>query len=151
VTERLRALLDSNVVIAALAEDHEHHASSLALFESAEAPKFAIAAHSYAECFATLTRTSGPFAWSAGEAWAALASVATVSDLVGLSPAQTFDTVRSFAEQGLVGPLLYDRLIGETAVLNGIETIITWNVRHMQQLFSQVATLTPEQLLRDPG
>jgi predicted nucleic acid-binding protein len=109
------ALLDSNVLIAALAESHEHHVASLALLLVERRAEFAVAAHSYAEVYSTLTRQSdhAPFRYSPEKAWAALESVRAVTALVGLTAAQSFDATRDFARIGGVGARLYDKLIGE--------------------------------------
>lgn len=138
------ALLDSNVIIAMLAEAHEHHAASLALLVE-DRGRFAVAAHSYAEAYGTLTRRGdrAPFRFSPAEAWAALESVRAVTMLIGLTPAQSFDTVRRFAAEGGIGARLYDRLIGEVAVVHGIGTIVTWNLGHMRGLFPEVAVVAP--------
>lgn len=142
---RPRALLDSNVIIASVAEAHEHHEPSIALFVDRAAQNFAVAAHSYSEAYSILTRRSqsSPFRWSASDAMAALESVAAKCVLVGLTHAQTFDAIRSFAAQGGVGPRLYDKLIGEAAVLNGLDCIVTWNSLHMSTLF-------PDMTVQDP-
>jgi predicted nucleic acid-binding protein len=139
------ALLDTNVIIGALAEAHEHHAPSLALFTGEGAPRLAVAAHSYAEAYATLTRRGerAPFRFTAEEAWAALESVAAVTALVGLTPAQGFAAVRAFAQAGGIGARLYDRLIGEAAVAHDLPAIITWNVGHMRSLFPSLEIVTP--------
>jgi predicted nucleic acid-binding protein len=50
------ALLDSNVLIAAIMAGHEHHAASLKLFMLERRANFAVAGHSYAEVYNTLTR-----------------------------------------------------------------------------------------------
>lgn len=144
------ALLDSNVVIAMIAEDHEHHAASAALAPDNESKRFAVATHSYAEAFATLTRqsASAAFRWSAEDAWGTLESVAAVTTLVGLTPAQTFDTIRSYAEDGNIGPRLYDRLIGQVAVQYAIPQLITWNVGHMRNLFPVLEILDPAAVVR---
>ena len=141
-----RALIDSNVVIAAVVEAHEHHAPSSALF--AAHANLAVAAHSYAEAYCTLTRKGerAPFAFSAGDAWAALESVRAVTGLVGLTPAQAFDAVRDYARAGGVGARLYDKLIGEVAAINGIARIVTWNAKHMQGLFPALEVVTPAAL-----
>jgi predicted nucleic acid-binding protein len=143
------ALLDSNVAIAILAEAHEHHAASLALFTEHDAEAFAISAHSYAETYATLTRRGdrAPFRFSADEAWAALESIRAVTRLVGLTASQTFDVVRAFAGADRLGPLLYDALIGQAAIAHDIPCIVTWNTRHMRTLFPNVAVLTPHGFL----
>lgn len=148
-------LLDSNVLIALLAEAHEHHGASIALFPDEGGLRFAVAAHSYAEAYSTLTRRGGPapFGFASTEAWAALESVRAVTDLVGLTAAQTFDLVRRYAGDGGVGPHLYDRLIGEAAAMHGIARIVTWNVFHMRGLFPSLEVATPADLraARDAG
>jgi predicted nucleic acid-binding protein len=147
------ALLDSNVVIAMLAEAHEHHRPSLALFDEPSHPSFAIAAHSYAEIYSTLTRRGerAPFHFTAEEAWAALESVRAVTALIGLTAAQTFDTVRKFAQTGGIGARLYDRLIGEVALIQGISMIVTWNIGHMSSLFPGLRVVTPHHLVVPDG
>lgn len=142
------ALLDSNVLVAMVAEAHEHHESSYVLASSARTGRFAVAAHSYAEAYSTLTRRtlSAPFRWAPAEAWAALESVAAITSLVGLTPGQTFETVRSYAEADGVGARLYDRLIGQVAVQYGISKIVTWNIGHMRDLFSKLEVVTPAEI-----
>ena len=146
------ALLDSNVVVAMLAQAHEHHEPSVALVLDDARPRLAVCAHSYAEVYVTLTRRGGhaPFRFTPQEAWAALESVRAVTDLVGLTPAQTFDVVRSYAQAGGVGARLYDRLIGEAAVAHGLPTIVTWNVGHMRGLFPSLTVATPLEFVGAP-
>ncbi|MFN3944704.1 MAG: PIN domain-containing protein [Allosphingosinicella sp.] len=143
------ALIDTNVVIAAVAEAHAHHEPSLALFEAGPPGRFAVAAHSYAEAYAVLTSPAerAPFRWTPDTAWAALASVAAATRLVGLSHSQLFDTVRSFAAERGVGARLYDRAIGEAAVQHDIPSIISWNVKHMRPLFPDLQVLSPADFL----
>jgi predicted nucleic acid-binding protein len=143
------ALLDSNVIIACVAEAHEHHAASLALLTECDPTIFAIAAHSFAEAYATLTRAGeyAPFGFTAGEARAALESLRAVTGLVGLTPSQTFDTVRRYAAGGGIGSRLYDALIGQAAVVHGIPAIVTWNTRHMARLFRGLTVATPARYL----
>lgn len=139
------ALLDSNVVIASVAEAHEHHEASITLFVDRPARSLAVAAHSYSEAYSILTRRtqSSPFRWPASDAIAALESVAAKCVLVGLTHAQTFDAIKTFAAEGGVGPRLYDKLIGEAATLNGFECIVTWNRSHMSSLFPGIRVLDP--------
>lgn len=140
--------IDTNVIVAALAEAHDHHAPSLALF-SAPGCTLAVAAHCYAEAFATLTRRGdhAPFHWPADEAWAALESVAAASRLIGLSPAQGFDAVREFAAAGHIGARLYDHLIACAAVVAGAEMLVTWNIGHFRSLNPGIALHTPQTAL----
>jgi len=150
---KAEALLDSNVIIAMLAESHEHHKPSLELVAGEHRRGFAVAAHSYAEAYSTLTRRGerAPFRFTAEEAWAALESVRAVTDLVGLTPAQSFDSVRGFAQGGGIGPRLYDLLIGEAAVVHDIPVIVTWNVGHMRSLFPELEVATPKEFVSGVG
>ena len=144
------ALLDSNVLVALVAEAHERHPASAALFADQPRQGFAVAAHSYAEVYHTLTRR-GPraaFAWAPRDAWATLESVRALTTLLGLSPAQMIGTVRNYAASGGIGARLYDRLIGEVAVRNRIPRIVTWNLGHMRDLFPELEVLDPEAALR---
>jgi predicted nucleic acid-binding protein len=137
-------LLDSTVVIACLAEAHEHHAPSLTLLAEGNPRR-------YAEAYATLTRTGppAPFRFTAAEAWAALQSLRAVTALVGLTPAQGFDVVRAYAATDGIGARLYDVLIGQVAVVHGIPLLITWNTRHMAGLFPALTVASPAELLAD--
>jgi predicted nucleic acid-binding protein len=128
-----------------LTEAHEHHASSLRLLVDHQDAHFAIAAHSYAKAYSTLTRRGerAPFRFTPAEAWAALESARAVTSLVGPTAPQTFDAIRAYAQASGVGARLYDRLIGEAAVANGVMAIVTWNVGHMRSLFPALSVTTP--------
>jgi hypothetical protein len=72
-----------------VAEAHEHHTASLAVLTGLAGARFAVSAHSYAEAYSTLTRRddrASPFAFTAGAAWASLASLRAVTGLIGLTP-----------------------------------------------------------------
>lgn len=146
-----RALLDSNVIIASVAEAHEHHESSIKLFGLTPIQTFAVASHSYSEAYSILTRKaqSSPFKWSSVDALAALESVAARCVLVGLTHAQTFDAIREFAGDGGMGPRLYDKLIGQTAVVNGLSAIVTWNVGYMSSLFPSIDVFDPASFVKE--
>ncbi len=143
------ALIDSNVLIAMLAEAHEHHGPSLGLLIDGHDAQFAVAAHSYAEAYNTLTRRGerAPFQFTPEEAWAALESVRAATSLIGLTAPQTFDAIRNYAQAGGIGARLYDRLIGETAVTHAIPQIVTWNVGHMRSLFPKLTITTPKDFI----
>ncbi len=142
---KLLALIDSNVVVAAVAPTHEHHLPSLAVINSVETGALAVAERSFAEAYAVLTRRGDrpPFGFSSSDAWTALESVRAVTVLVGLTANQTIDAVRDYARTGGIGLRLYDKLIGEAAVIHAIPTILTWNVGHMGSLFPGLRVTTP--------
>lgn len=134
-------LLDSNVLIAALNPEHVHHAESEAL--ARRDGRYAIAAHSLAETYCSLTRF--PYHRPPEEAWAAVAALRARTELRSLTADQQYDAIRQFAGRGLAGPLLCDALIGEVARVHRIRAIITWNTRHMAGLFPDLRVLTPAQ------
>ena len=86
-----------------------------------------MSAHSHAEAYSTLTRRGerALFGFSAGEAWAALASLRAITSLVGLTAAQTFETAGLYADSGGIGPRFYDALIEGAAVMHRILGIVT--------------------------
>ena len=139
------ALVDTNVIVAALVGNHPHHAPS-ALLLNDESRTFAVAAHSVAEAYNTLTRRGGgaPYRWSPADAWASLEQVAAATTLVGLTSKQTLDAVRRYAESGGVGPRLYDHLIGEVAVRAGLRRIVTWNATDLRGLLPELEVVAPE-------
>ncbi len=139
------ALIDSNVLIATVAQSHEHHVASLALLNGLAPLTLAVAAHSYAEAYNTLTRLGplAPVQAQPGVAWSALQSLRAATVLIGLTPAQTFDAIGRYAAAGGVGPRLYDRLIGEVAVAHGLTIIVTWNTSHMSGLFPGLRVVDP--------
>lgn len=141
------ALLDSNVLVAILAEEHKHHEASFALMEHAAASRFCVAAHSYAEAFTTLTRCGdhAPFRRAPDEAWTALERMTAITKLVGLTPAQTFDAVRGYAASGGIGARTHDWLIGRAALIAGAGAIVTWNAGHMRPLFPDMVVQTPDE------
>lgn len=140
-------LVDSNVVIAAIASAHPHHVPSALLLQ--QPAGLAMAGHSYAEVFVQLTRQgpSAPVRMTADEAWAAIQALTMGVATVGLTPSQTLESVREYASMGGIGARLYDWLIGRTAVEAGIKVIVTWNVRHMHGLFPDLDVMTPDQAL----
>lgn len=144
-----RALIDSNVIIAALDADHGHHSASATLLAEAPSRLLAVAAHSYAEAFSTLTRrnNASPFQWPAARARMGLETVAGFTTLIGLTPAQTLDAIMTYADGGGVGPRLFDHLIGQTAAQAGIKTIVTWDTGHMRSLFPNLDVVDPIQAI----
>lgn len=140
------ALLDTNVVVAALVDSHPHHAPSFSLLDD-ETRLFVVAAHSLAECFNTLTRRGGGMAyrWSPTDAWIGLRQVSAATRIVTLTSSQTLRAIRKYAEAGGVGPRLYDALIAEAAARAGLPRLITWNVAHMQSVAPHLDVVTPVQ------
>lgn len=146
-------LIDSNVIVAELIRDHEHHIEAALFFSAAPLPPILVAAHSYAEAFVTMTRRGGgmPYAYDPARVIAGLAEIRSITKLVAMTAEQTIDAVERFADIG-IGARLYDYLIGRTGLLHGAAAIVTFNTGHMRALFPQVAVHTPgEWLVLNPA
>ncbi len=68
-----------------------------------------------------------------------------MTTLISLTGSQSFDVIRRYAQGGGIGARLYDRIIGETAVVNELSAIVTWNIGHMRSLFPSLRVMTPKE------
>ena len=140
-------LVDSNVVVAAYYRDHIHHAFSDRLL-SEKSPDCLIASHSLSEAYNHLTRgPSGMPPLAPLQAAKLITAFASTIKCRAITAAEVLAMIESFATLGGRGARLYDYLIGAVAVLEGADTIATWNVRHFAPLFPALRIATPEQLL----
>jgi predicted nucleic acid-binding protein len=139
-------LLDTNVLVAAVVPQHDHHEPSAAILLRTR--EMAVAAHSLAEFVNTMTRNRH-YAWSGDAVDFQIAQFEKRIEVLALRSGQYASALREFALAGHRGPIVYDYLIGSHAMLNGIDRIISWNIRHMQPLFPTLTVLTPEQHLEN--
>jgi len=131
------------VFVAAIAETHDRHVPSFAFIET-NVGWIALSAHSLSEAYNTLTRAPRRgFGLEPNLVSHALHTMRDRHRLIGLTPAQTFDAIGLFDGMGGIGPRLYDCLIGRAAVVQGLRTIVTWNVRDMHCLFPGLRVATP--------
>jgi predicted nucleic acid-binding protein len=143
----LKVLIDSNVLVAALDQDHVHFAPSALLIERVR-HSAVIATHSLAEAYNHLTRERpiGPVA-SPALVTTAVRTLAAASICRALNHDETVTAIDSFAKQGGRGARLYDYLIGQVAILEQVDALATWNVRHFTALFPTLRVLTPADYL----
>jgi hypothetical protein len=71
----------------------------------------------------------------------------SIMRVLTLAPQTLVEITRNFALQDGKGPLIYDWLIGQHAVKHDIDTIVTWNIRHMRPLFPHLRVITPAEFL----
>jgi predicted nucleic acid-binding protein len=133
-------LLDTNVLVAAAVPSHVHHELSNAVVIGTDRPS--VAAHSLAEFVSTVTR-AGLFEWTAVAAARQVRLFGGAMNIRALDADQMLGAIERFAGDNRRGPLIYDFLIGQHAVVHNIPTIVTWNVRHMVPLFPQLRVITP--------
>ena len=139
-------LVDSNVLIATSAVTHIHHIPSRAFLFSYAPVDLAVTAASLCEVYNNLTRPPPRFNFPPIVAQAQVDDIAQRLRVVALEPTAVIATIRRFALLGGTGPRLYDYLIGATGEAFGADTIVTWNVRHFDRLFSHLRIITPAEL-----
>lgn len=146
-----RGLIDSNVFVAASDIDHQHHPQSFELLDSAQTRDFATSIHCLSEFYNGATRPAsrGGSARPPKDVADAVARYAGEVEVLQLSQTQHIAALMFFARRSGIGPLVYDFLIGQVAVVHSIPLIVTWNVRHFAPLFPTLRVATPEMLLQE--
>jgi predicted nucleic acid-binding protein len=130
----MKTMFDTSVLVAAMISTHQHHDIAASWLQRAHAGEFPwfVAAHSLAECYATLTAP----ARSLGFPPSLVAQIirenlternATIIDLTATDYQTTIERV---AGLGLVSGMIYDALLTTAAEKAGIERLFTFNVKH---------------------
>jgi predicted nucleic acid-binding protein len=131
----MKTFLDTNVVVAACLEDHEHHERALELLERVLSGKDAgfTSAHALAEAYAVMTRLPKPLRVSP-QAAATLLEENFVErfEVVTLTAREYGTLITGAGQAGWVGGILYDALHVACAVKAKVERLYSWNVRHLQ-------------------
>lgn len=126
-------LLDSNVMIAAVCEWHEHHGIATAAIEARLTAGYRLTTpvHAVTEAYAVLTRLPPPHRLAPADAWSLVSSnFVEASALVGLRPAIQIEMLRDLAASGRGGGRTYDALIATTARIAGVDELLTFNPGH---------------------
>lgn len=148
---RRLGLIDTNVLLAAAARGHEHHRPSIALLNRGEPGDFATSVHCLSEFYSIATRriVQGADPMPPAVARGVLAAYRDNLELLSLDPDQHIDALSRFAAAKGAGPLVYDFIIGQVAVVHGIPAVITWNVRHFAALFPALRVVTPADFIEE--
>ena|SRR5579859_2986312 len=133
----MRVYFDTAVLVAASVAGHPHHSQSALALESAMKKRFAghVSGHGLSEVYAVLTRTPFSPAIYPAEAWKLVqANILPYFEIVTITPQMYRETIRECAENGWMGGRVYDALHLRCARKSDCERILTFNVRHFQQL-----------------
>jgi predicted nucleic acid-binding protein len=128
---------DTSVLLAAILEQHVHHARSLAVVRRLNKRTAACALHSLAEVYATLGQipTAGPRP-APSDVRAAVADILHVFTPVALATKDYNVVLDRLAASGISGGRVYDALILQCAAKVAATTIYTWNIKHFKALAS---------------
>ncbi len=126
----MKVLFDTSVLVAALVEAHPEHARSMKWFERAVSGKvgFLVAAHTLAELYSVLTAFPVSPRISPGNAWLLIhQNVEEKANVVALSSSEYSACLRSLADLGLAGVVVYDGLIAWAARKSAADRLLTLN------------------------
>lgn len=140
----MRALLDTNLLVASAVYAHPHRDVALAVFE--QRPDHVVAAHSLAEAYNTLTRAR-IYNWEPHRAWAVVQQIGRRFDVRHLTGENYLAALETFANGGGKGPQVHDALIGYHAIAHALPVLVTLNDRDFRPLFPSLKVLTPQQYL----
>lgn len=138
----MKIYFDTNVLIAAVLENHPHHVLAGASLRKVHRDEIEgwISTHSLAEFYAVLTRAPLTPPVYPSEAWQILErNVFPHFEVMPLSRDEYRETLRSCAGAGWTGGRVYDALHVAAARKAGCEQIYTFNLRHFRELAPDLA------------
>lgn len=133
-----RFLLDTNCMIALVSTWHEHHDRALEEVEDrlAIGQKMVIAGPALVEAYAVLTRMPNPYRLASADAVRLLAANFTDgrTEIVVLDAPAYVGLLKQASNRGIAGGRMYDAIIAECALEAKVETLLTFNRRHLEPL-----------------
>ncbi|MBC5800622.1 MAG: PIN domain-containing protein [Candidatus Eremiobacteraeota bacterium] len=134
-----RVFFDTSVLLAAFFNEHEHHGASLRALSEVTGKTGACATHTLAELYATTTRLPGRSRLSTDQALVLIENVTKKLQLVHLDGEEYIAAIETAAAAGVSGATVYDALLLACASKVRARIIYTWNVRHFQRAYPEVA------------
>lgn len=133
----MKAYLNTDVLAAASVESHPHHVPAFELVVAVKTRSLdgCISTHGLAEFYSVMTRS--PFSPRVHPLEAGLfldENILPFFEIVALSAGDYKSVIRSCAEAGLVGALVFDCLHLQSAQKANCDRIYTFNVKDFRQL-----------------
>jgi predicted nucleic acid-binding protein len=125
-------LYDTNCLVALAKTSQQHYAATSTDYARRRSVGQAliIAMHSVEEAYSVLTRSPPPLRFRPDEAWTLIEDWAGQAQLVDLIPEERLKMVRAGAGLGITGGQIHDFIIAACARKAGVQTLVTWNLRH---------------------
>ena len=133
----MRVYLDTNVLVAASVQEHQHHLQSFDLVKAVKEGTFegCISTHGLAEFYSVLTRAPCTPRVHPAEAGRFLNdNILPYFELIALSAEDYKAVLRSCASAGLIGGVVFDALHVHSAQKAGCDRIYTFNVKDFRFL-----------------
>ena len=136
----MKIYLDTSVLVAALVEDHPHHAPAVAVLLPAKSERghAFVSAHGLAELYAVLTRTPFTPRIHPAEARQMIErSVLPRAGVIALTAAKYRQVVNECADGGFTGGVVSDAIHLRSARKAGCERLYTLNVSDFRALAAE--------------
>jgi len=133
----VKVFLDTSVLVASVAEEHESHERAAAVLEDVHSGKNegTISSHSLAEIYSVLTKLPSPMRHSPEQALLSIEeNVVKYFKVTSLSGDEYRALIRDAAFAGIQGGTIYDALLLRCAEKANVERIFTLNLRHFQNV-----------------
>jgi predicted nucleic acid-binding protein len=134
---------DTTVLVAAVQPGHVHHDKAFPLYIGAQRDTHAVAAHSMAEMYSTLSGAQRPKV-TPESAFKLVDDASKRFALIALDPQEILATAQRCSVSGIAGGTVYDALILACARKVQAETIYTFNLRHFQRIAPDLASIILE-------
>jgi predicted nucleic acid-binding protein len=133
----LKVYFDSNVLIAAVLQSHQHHVPSVSALSSVHnrAISGLISAHGLAEIYGFLSRSLYPEVMYPFEAWQSISkNILPQFSIITLKRQDYKVVLERCASIGVGGGRVYDALHIQAAINANCDRLFTFNVKHFRQL-----------------
>jgi predicted nucleic acid-binding protein len=130
---------DSNVLIAATIKHHVHHAAASARLKPLLRGGGALAAHSLAEIYNTLTKQGG-YRLPPLDAAYIVQDASKTYRVITLTAMESIKAIEDAATHGLKGPIIYDALLLACARKVNAKVIYTSNTKHFCMVAPDLAS-----------
>jgi predicted nucleic acid-binding protein len=137
----MKSFFDTNVLVAAVLESHQHYERSFRLLSAANRSNAFCGTHNLAEVYAILTRYPNENRLTDDQALMVIETIQERLTVVALTVAEYVGAIRKLAAIGIVGGALYDGLIAACAIKAKADALYTWNTAHFSRLGDDVAAI----------
>lgn len=133
----MKVCFDTSVLVAALVEDHPHHAPAASVLLSAKGKRIEayVSAHALTELYAVLTRAPfTPPVYPAEVRQMIEQTILPIAGVVALSAAEYRQVAAECADAGWTGGAIYDAVHIRAARKAECDRLYTFNVKHFRAI-----------------
>lgn len=142
----MKVFFDTSVLVAALEKGHPRHGECWPCLNAAKTQQIqgALSTHSFAECYAVLTRLPVRPPITPLIAQRLIYTNLLDLEVVALTSALYQRAIDRLVGLNLSGGVMFDALLAEAAIASGAEVLLTGNMKDFRRLGADVADLACE-------